>query len=239
MANSKFEERLKLISSGRGYSPAYIKSIVKDFLSTEIKDALDLDGDRYFIDQTASDVGKIVGLNKGGYTCRELIDGMYDKCSHTLRVPTDLCLCLSLISHNKRMNAFFDLPIEEYMDAAGASDGYDRWFMLDAMTWERDHKGRIPSIGDAVRGAFRTVMDDRDDSYRISRGFAEMILPYDGGQSGKGINRAFARSIGEPGSEMPGSIAACWIWILMVEVPLMMMLNTDGKTRFPRVTIQV
>ncbi len=238
MATTKFEERLKKIQSGRGYSPAYIRKTVDELFSLDLDKVIDPgDGDRFFLDQTVADFKRLAGMRSGEHTYGEAVERIYEKTIDTMYIPADTILTLTFSHISKHMKAFLDLPVDEYMKAAGAEEGYDRWFMLDAMTWERDN-GVVPTIGDVLKTSYKSVVEDREDEYRLSRRFVEIVVPTRD-DIPKGIEKAFGRKYGEYGMEMIGNIACCWVWILMVEVPLMMKMNVDGKQAFPRVTIQV
>ena len=234
MAATKFEERLKKIQSGRGYSPAYIREEILKFASEEFEDLLDLgNGDEYFVESTASDIRKLIFANKDTRTYGQIAEKIYSKVSEKMMIQDELTIMMAFLSVNPRFRSFFELPVIDYLSAAGVSEGYDTWFLNDVEAWERDHGGMTPTLKDVLKSSMDIIMSKSQSWVGLDIVIARMSAP----QRGTSLISGFSRRSGERGEKVEPYLAAGWIWILMIEIPLMIMGKADGKEGYLSATI--
>lgn len=221
------DDVLKCAKAGRTISPTYAGRLMHDFYRLPLDKLSEMDK------QYRKDLKDILLENlkvmPRARSYAELIESYYNRIYENgeQEYELDVFFALALVGYNRsKNNKMFSLSVQDYMEAAGADELYDIWFTNDVSAWEKAHNGKAPTIGTVLRECIGIIGNSN-----IHFGDGEMVTVFNycdrvlANKSVDKISNAFRRDADGDDPYIWTSLAATWVWILMIEIPHMMVDN--------------
>ncbi len=229
MGEKNFNEKLKKMSTGRGYSHAYVRKTVSDFMSVGFMDLLeagDEDTSYYRSPEAMAHVREMTGAGINDRTYGEIIYKAWNKVRESRELKNSLAVTMGFMCISPKAADFINLPVIDFLEAAGADSVYRKWFYTDAAEWAKDKSGRVPTIGNVLKGYLEKLFDDSEyNGYYLCRNNM-YIVDF---RLLRGKFRPFMKDEPIVRKEANETLSASWIWILMAEIPLIMENKIDGN----------
>ena len=218
MEKKSLDDILRCSRSGRALSPARTLKQAESFMQlplNRLRNVSEEDGE-----SMKELLTELLDISSPARSYAELTEDYYERCHNRDNQLLNAFFALALLGYGPCHKGFFNIPVQDYLEAAGREDLFNKWFSNDVAIWERDQKGKAPTIHNVLVRCVEIfgkdeLHEDDNEMVRIL-GLKEELLA---NKPQEQVENAFKRD--GNGDDLMGwaNLAATWVWILMIECP--------------------
>ena len=218
----RIKDLIEKTNTGRAISPTYVRKVVKQFYEVPCKQLFEKILEKKEAEEFGTTLNKMLNNDDVERSLGDSLNHYREQVQHPPLIPADILAAISFagaLNKSPSSITFFSLPVEDYLELAEKKEWYEKWYSSDAQAWKRDHSGHSPRIADVMRNCFEAMEHAPDQVLYFSPESIPGFLPPES------INTPFRRS-GEKIKDFDEiHLAATWIYILMIEVPHLLIKN--------------